>query len=106
MEDQSPGQKNDTNSVEIARSVENTLRDFHDAMKLREDLSVRIGTRTTQIIRFTMFAMALLMTAMFCLIYVLMDNMSNITYRMVDMSSYMKEMNQKTQECTEKSASG
>lgn len=82
-------------NVEIAQSIENSMKEFHDAMKLREELSVRIGTRTTQIIRFTMFITAFLGAAMFCLIYVLMDNMSNITHRMIDMSSYMNQMNQK-----------
>jgi len=42
-----------------------------------------------------MVIISILATAMFFLIYVLMDNMNNITYRMTDMSGYMKEMNQK-----------
>jgi len=94
-ENQSSSKKENVSNIEIAKCIENTMKEFHDAMKLREELSVRIGSRTTQIIRFTMFVSAFLGVAMFCLIYVLMDNMNNITYRMVDMSNYMNQMNQK-----------
>jgi len=87
--------KEDAKNVEIAKSIENTVRDFHAAMKLREEMGVRVATRTTQIIRYSMVIISILATAMFFLIYVLMDNMNNITYRMTDMSGYMKEMNQK-----------
>ncbi len=77
---------------EIAEVVESAMREFHEAMKLREALSLRIGKRTTQIIRFSLIGMVLLMALMFHLILTLTSNMSDITDRMISMAIYMDSM--------------
>ncbi|OQW94429.1 MAG: hypothetical protein BWK79_05895 [Beggiatoa sp. IS2] len=68
------------------------MADFNSAMKMREDLSIRIGRRTTHIIRFTMMAMMVLGSAMFYLIHTLTSDMLRITQHMDEMSSYMRGM--------------
>jgi len=68
------------------------MADFNSSMKMREDLSLRIGRRTTQIIRFTMIAMTILGLAMFYLIHTLTSDMLHITQHMDEMSGYMKDM--------------
>ena len=40
---------------EVAEIMENAMHEFSEAMYHREQLSIRIGRRTTQIIRFGMF---------------------------------------------------
>jgi len=45
---------NNNNQKEILALVERSLDDFRQGMEFREQLSIRIGRRTTQIIRFGM----------------------------------------------------
>lgn len=68
------------------------MADFNSAMKMREDLSIRIGRRTTQVIRFTMIALVVLGMAMFYLIHTLTTDMLLITQHMDEMSTYMRGM--------------
>jgi DNA-binding protein YbaB len=77
---------------EVAEVVESAMREFNEAMKLREALSIRIGRRTTQIIRFSLIGMVLLMALMFHLILTLTSNMNDITKRMNSMAVYMDNM--------------
>ncbi len=44
------------------------MHDFHAAMEKREQLSIRIGRRTTQIMRFSMLIMVAFSIALFVLI--------------------------------------
>jgi uncharacterized protein YoxC len=81
------------NSKELAKIVQDSLSEFHAAMELREELSVKIGKRTTQIIRFTMLGMFVLACAMFYLISTLTSNMNDIVDGMKYMSIYMENMN-------------
>lgn len=83
----------EANAQEIMSLVRDSMHDFHQSMRLREELSVRIGKRTTQIIRFSMISMLSLGVAMFYLIYTLTANMHDITDRMIQMSSDMQDMN-------------
>ena len=46
--------ENNNNQKEIIGMVERALDDFRQGMEYREKLSIRIGRRTTQIIRFGM----------------------------------------------------
>jgi archaellum component FlaC len=78
---------------EVAEVVESAMREFHEAMKLREALSIRIGTRTTQIIRFGMIGMVLLMALMFHLILTLTSNLNDITDRMISIADDINNMN-------------
>jgi len=80
------------NQKELLEIVERSLDDFRKGMEYREQLSIRIGRRTTQIIRFGMTGMAILGLALFYLIFILTKDFSNITTRMTEMSGYMHNM--------------
>ena len=81
------------NPKEIAELVAGSLEDFRKGMEAREQLSIRIGRRTTQIIRFGMTGMTILGAVMFYLIFILTRDFSNITLHMTEMSGYMHNMN-------------
>ena len=80
------------NTREVAEIVENALRNFNEGMAHREQLSIRIGIRTTQIIRFGMLSMLMLGLALFYLIFILTRDFSAITGHMDDMTGYMNNM--------------
>ena len=80
------------NQKEIIAMVERSLDDFRQGMDSREKLSIRIGRRTTQIIRFGMIGMSILGLALFYLIFILTKDFSNITTHMTAMSGYMHNM--------------
>jgi len=86
--------ENNNNSREVAEIVESALRNFNEGMAHREQLSIRIGRRTTQIIRFGMISMLMLGLALFYLIFILTKDFGAITVHMDDMSGYMSNMNQ------------
>jgi len=52
--------ENNNSPRQIAEIVENALKEFNEGMAHRESLSIRIGRRTTQIIRFGMTSMMML----------------------------------------------
>ena len=83
---------NDNNQKEIVGMVERALDDFRQGMEYREQLSIRIGRRTTQIIRFGMIALSILGLALFYLIFILTRDFSNITTHMTSMSGNMSNM--------------
>jgi hypothetical protein len=60
---------------ELARIVESSLRELNSAMTKTEALAIRIGRRTTQIIRFSMAALLVLGIIMFYLLYILTRDM-------------------------------
>jgi hypothetical protein len=68
------------------------MADFAEAMRLRDQLSVRIGSRTTQIIRFSAAALVVMGTGMIVLILTLINHMSEITLRMDEMTAHMSSM--------------
>jgi uncharacterized protein YoxC len=68
------------------------MSDFNSAMKVREEVSIRIGTRTTHIIRFGTVGLLLIVLALFYLIYTLTGNMRAITMHMVDVSANIQQM--------------
>jgi len=82
------------NQKEIMAMVERSLDDFRKGMEYREQLSIRIGRRTTQIIRFGMTGMAILGLALFYLIFILTKDFSDIRMHMTEMSGYMHDMDQ------------
>ena len=85
--------ENNNEKKEIIGMVERALDDFRQGMEYREQLSIRIGRRTTQIIRFGMLALSILGLALFYLIFILTKDFSNITTHMTAMSGYMNNMN-------------
>ncbi len=68
------------------------MGDFNAAMKAREEVSLRIAKRTTQVVRFTMLGLIVLGLGMFFLIWTLTNTMGNITGYMSEVSSDMKGM--------------
>ena len=69
---------NNDNQKEIIGMVERALDDFRQGMEYREQLSIRIGRRTTQIIRFGMGALSMLGLALFYLIFIFLQNLFHI----------------------------
>jgi methyl-accepting chemotaxis protein len=80
------------NQKEMLELVERSLKDFREGMEYREQLSIRIGRRTTQIIRFGMMGLSILGLALFYLIFILTKDFSNITTHMTAMSGHMQQM--------------
>ena len=80
------------NTRAVAEVMENAMHEFSEAMAHREQLSVRIGRRTTQIIRFGMTGLSILGLALFYLIFILTRDFSTITGHMERMSGYMDSM--------------
>ena len=77
---------------ELADIVENAMREFREGMEHREQMSIRIGKRKTQIIRFGITGMAILGMALFYLIFILTKDFSQVTVHMDHMSAYMLQM--------------
>ena len=82
------------NTREVTEIIESAMREFNESMAHREQLSIRIGRRTTQIIRFGMTGMIILGLALFYLIFILTKDFSAITVHMDDMSGFMGNMDQ------------
>ena len=84
--------ENNNNQQETAVLVAQALEDFRMGMEAREKPSIRIGRRTTQIIRFGMTGMTILGLVLFYLVFILTRGFSRITSHMTDMSGYMNSM--------------
>ena len=84
--------ENNNNQKEMLEIVERSLDDFRKGMEYREQLSIRIGRRTTQIIRFGMTGMSILGLALFYLIFILTKDFSDIRKHMTEMSGHMSNM--------------
>ncbi|MDH3899516.1 MAG: hypothetical protein OEU51_00555, partial [Gammaproteobacteria bacterium] len=84
--------ENNNSPREIAEIVESALHEFNEGMAHRENLSIRIGRRTTQIIRFGMTSMMMLGAALFYLIYILTSDFAVIREHMEMMSMHMSSM--------------
>ena len=82
------------NHKEIAVIIESAMRDFNAAMKSREELSLRIAKRTTQIIRFSMFGAILLMAAIIVLLYILTSEMNHMTSHLEEIGTRIGIVNQ------------
>jgi chromosome segregation ATPase len=83
----------DRQSIELAGLVANALHEFSEAMYHREQLSIRIGRRTTQIIRVGMFGLSVLGVSMFYLLHILTTDFARITSNMEVMSERMTNLN-------------
>jgi hypothetical protein len=77
---------NNNGQQETAVLAAQALEDFRKGMEFREQLSIRIGRRTTQIIRFGMTGMTILGQVLFYLVFILTKDFSRITTHMTDMS--------------------
>jgi len=76
-----------------AELVEKTMADFLEAMRLRDELTVRIGRRTSQIIRVGAITVSLLSFAIMFLTASLNKDMAIMVDRMDEISVTMKSMN-------------
>ncbi|OQW93297.1 MAG: hypothetical protein BWK79_11905, partial [Beggiatoa sp. IS2] len=56
------------NLKELAEIIHASMSEFHAAMKFRDNLTIKIARRTTQIIRFGMLILLSLVAALFYLI--------------------------------------
>ncbi|MCK5877577.1 MAG: hypothetical protein KAG43_08075 [Candidatus Marithrix sp.] len=79
---------------EIADTIDHAMTEFNTAMKRREALIVRIGTQTTQIIKFSMIGLGVLTVAVFTLIIILLADMGDISQRLDEVTGYMRAINQ------------
>jgi len=77
---------------ELAVIVENSMQEFRQGMDAHLQMGVRIGRRTTQIVRFGMAGLTILGAALFFLIAVLTRDFATITGEMQRMSVYMESM--------------
>lgn len=75
-----------------AELVEKTMADFLKAMQLRDDLTVRIGKRTSQIIRVGAMTVSLLSIAIMYLTASLSKDMVRMVDRMDEIAITMKSM--------------
>jgi len=80
-------------SRELLEIVEKSMVEFHEAMKKREDLSIRIGRRTTQIVRVGAVTVGLLSMAVLYLTAALNSDMSKMSEQMEAITGYMQTMN-------------
>ncbi len=78
---------------QVADTIDHAMTEFNKAMKRREALIVRIGTQTTQIIKFSMLGLGVVTVTVFALIVILLSDMGDITKRLDEVASYMKEIN-------------
>lgn len=88
-------------SKEICDIVSSAMSDFRQGMDHSHQLSIRIGRRTTQIIRFGLMSVLALAAAMFYLISTLGSDFARITEHMVAMSGYMQQMDQNLMDVSE-----
>lgn len=79
-------------SRDLVVMVESTMNDFCEAMRLRDELSVRIGRRTSQIIRVGAVTVSLLSLAIVYLTASLNRDMSRMLVRLDTMSTSVQKM--------------
>jgi len=82
---------NKTDQIIIDR-VEKSIAEFYSAMQLREELSLRIGKRTTYITRFTMISALAFGLVLFYLVSTLSSQVKTMHHQMVLMTEYMGSM--------------
>lgn len=93
------GEDAHSETKQLARLMETLVRenraqmaDFVEAMRLRHELSIRIGRRTTQILRFSAAALIVLGLGIMALNLTLINHMMDITSRMDEISGHMASM--------------
>lgn len=84
--------KKEQKQREVSEVVEKTMADFLEAMRLRDELSIRIGRRTSQITRIGAITVSLLSIAIVYLTASLNKDMGRMADRMDDISARMALM--------------
>lgn len=82
-------------NAESIKVVEKTMADFLEAMQLRDEFSIRIGRRTSQIIRVGAFTVTLLSIAIVYLTATLGADMQVMRTKMEAISQTMSHMDQR-----------
>ena len=77
---------------ELLEIVENSMTQFNEAMQRRDDLSIRIARRTTQIIRVGAITVSLLSFAVVYLTIALKQDMHKMSRHMEQMTGLMQTM--------------
>lgn len=77
---------------EICQIVSTVMQDFRASMEMSREMSIKIGKRTTQIIRMGMLSVFILGAVMTYLITTMAGDFGRMTENMVAMSGYMKSM--------------
>lgn len=77
---------------EILEMVSTTMRDFRESMEYSREMSVKIGRRTTQIIRMGMLSVLILGIVMAYLITTMAGDFGRITEQMMAVSKNMESM--------------
>jgi methyl-accepting chemotaxis protein len=77
---------------EICTIVSSTMKDFLTSMEYSREMSIKIGKRTTQIIRMGMLSVFILGAVMTYLITTMAGDFGRMTENMIAMSGYMKSM--------------
>lgn len=98
---QSTDHENNISTADLARVLESivtsnheTMLAFNEAMGRREELSVRIGKRTTQILRFGIMSILLISGLMFFLIQSLSKHIDTMASNITHISETMGNMDQ------------
>jgi uncharacterized protein YoxC len=81
---------------ELAQIVAAAMRDFRVGMEAQQQLAVRIGARTSQVIRYGMLGLSVFGCLIFFLVYVLMKDMREVVTTMREMSGYMASIEAET----------
>lgn len=77
---------------DLLEIVESAMTEFNEAMRKREELSIRIGRRTTQIMRVGAVTVSLLSLAVIYLTMALKDDMSKMSLQMEQITGLMQTM--------------
>ena len=77
---------------DICEIVSTVMQDFRASMEMSREMSIKIGKRTTQIIRMGMLSVFILGAVMTYLITTMAGDFGRMTENMVAMSGYMKSM--------------
>jgi methyl-accepting chemotaxis protein len=76
----------------IVEIMAEAMRDLKAVVKYELDLSVSIRRRTTQIVRFGITGIVVLIFALFALIFVLRMDLNKMTKRMDEIASYVQQV--------------
>jgi len=88
-------------SEDLKRTAQ-AVEDLRISIEHTHGLSLRVGARTTQIIRMGFLSVIIVCMAMFYLVYVLGNDFGKITENMVAMSENMKNMDQHFQKVSQR----
>ncbi len=84
----------DSREVQLEKIACNIMASFQHMLAHQEQVVIRIGRRTTQIVRFTMFGLVIILVAMLFLVNTFTSEMGSITNSMDNMLHNMARMDE------------